>query len=199
MINFRNRILIPSLRALLDTLPYELRGQVIQTHQRGGKVSFKWNIRCLDSDGGLKWEELLVRNLLHDEGEEAILGAAYTEGYTVPAAYYIGLDDRASIAEGDSLTDLVGEPAVGGYARQAVNSDATDWTLEQDAGDWQVVSKTVTFTPSGASYPAVLNMFLCDVATGTSGKLHASVALSQERTVLDGDSLQTDITIKLSE
>lgn len=159
----------------------------------------RWNIVCRDKYGNIKWQEINVANLLHDEGEQAILQAMFSEAYTVPAAYYIGLDDRVTIAEADTLASLAGEPGVGGYARQAANSDAVDWTISIDTGDYQAKSKTVTFTPSGADYPTVRNMFLCDVSTGTAGLIIASVALSQSRIVLDGDSLNTDITIKLSE
>lgn len=158
-----------------------------------------WDVVCRDKYGNIRWEERNIHNLLHDEGEESILKAVFSEAYTVLANYFIGLDDRVTIAEADTLTSLSGEPGVGGYARQAVASDATDFTITKPASDWQAVTKTVTFTPSGANYPSVRNMFLCDVVSGTSGKLFASVALSQARVVLDGDSLDTNLTILLSE
>lgn len=158
-----------------------------------------WDVVCRDKYGNIRWEEINIHNLLHDEGEESILKAIFSEAYTVPANYFIGLDDRVTIAEADSLTDLSGEPVVGSYARLAVASDAIDFTVSIDSNDWQAATKTVTFTPSGANYPSVRNMFLCDVVSGTSGKLFASVALSQARVVLDGDSLDTSLTIKLSE
>lgn len=162
-----------------------------------------WNVRCFDRDGNLKWEELDIHNVLHDEGEQAILQAFFDEQYTVPANYYIGMDDRASLAEGDTLTTVnATEPSGNGYARQPVASDNVDFTIEQDGGDWQAVSKTVTFTASGGPIPAagvVDNMFLCDVVSGTGGKLIASAGLSTSRTILVGDSLITDITTKLSE
>lgn len=159
-----------------------------------------WNIRCYDKLGNLKWQELNIHNLLHDEGEQYILETAFSEAQTVPAAFYIGLDNRASIAEGDVLPPA-NEPSGNGYARQPVNSDNVDWTVTQDAGDFQAKSKTVTFTASGGPIPAtgsVANMFLGTTLDNT-GKLVASVALSTARTISNGDSLDTDITIKLSE
>lgn len=190
-------VIVPLLRRIIPAYILE-EAAYVEKHIRG-KASFIWNASCYDSLGNIKWEELLVRNLLHDEGERDILQAAFSEAYSVPVSYFIGLDDRVTIAEGNALTNLAGEPAVGGYARQGVTSDATDWTITQDGGDYQAKSKTVTFTPSGADYPTVRNMFLCDIVSGTAGDLFASVALSQSRIVLDGDSLDTDITIKLSE
>ena len=189
--------IVPLLRRIV---PLEILKEAAYVNRyTRGKVSFRWNTRCFDQFGNLKWDELEVANLLHDEGEQAILQAVYDEQYSVPANYYIGLDNRGTIAEADTLSSLSGEPAVGGYARQAVASDNTDWTVSKPATDYQAKSKTVTFTPSGADYPAVQNMFLCDVISGAGGKIHASVALSASRTVLDGDSLNTDITILLSE
>jgi hypothetical protein len=118
---------------------------------------------------------------------------------SVPTAYYIGLDNRASPAEADALTSLSGEPSGNGYARQAVNSDNTDFTVSQEGGDYQAKTKTVTFTCTGAAWPTVSQMWLCTVATGTAGKLIATAALTAARTLQPDDSLQTDIAIKLSE
>ena len=162
-----------------------------------GKRHFAtWHIECLDRDGNLKWEET-VKNLLHDEGEEFIVKAVFSEAQAVPVSYHIGLDDRVTIAEADVLPPT-GEPAVGGYARQVVNSDATDFTAVQDSGDWQVTTKTVAFVASGADYPSVRNMFFCETLNDT-GAMIASVALSVPRVVKDGDTLNTSMIIKLSE
>ena len=146
----------------------------------------------------LLWGEV-GHNIFHDEGEEWLLDVAFTETASVPAAFYIGLDNRGSLAEGDALTDLSGEPSGNGYARKAVNSDDTDWTVSQDSGDYQALSKTVTFTASGGSIGPVTKGFLCTVATGTSGVLINSKALSQERTLASGESLNVSMALKASE
>ena len=159
-----------------------------------------WNLVCRDRDGNIRWEEKDLHNIYHDEGEEWTLKVAFSEAETVPTSFYIGLDDRASLAEADTLPPT-NEPTGNGYARQSVNSDATDWTITQDGGDWQAKSKTVTFTASGGPIPAagsVKHMFL-STTLNDSGKLISSVALSTTRTIADGDTLDTDITIKMSE
>lgn len=195
----QQKIIVPTLRQLASMLPREIAEEALYVQRYGGKPSFIWNARCYDRIGNLKWEEQQIHNLLHDQGEEDILKAFFSQAYTPTASFFIGLEDRITIAEADLLTTLTGEPIVGGYARQTVNTDATDWAVTQDAGDFQAKSIIVTFTPAGANYPTVRNMFLCDVLSGTTGELFASVALSQSRIVLDGDSLDTDITVKLSE
>lgn len=156
------------------------------------------------------WEAELTPNILHNEGEAAILSAYFDLDFADPsgkgASYYgaapsnlyIGLDARGSLAETDVLP-VTGEPTTTGYARQAV-STTSGWTMAKDSGDWKATSSTETFGPSaGYNFPEVDNAFLCSVASGNSGLLIASVALSQARTVLDGESLDVTIGIKLSE
>lgn len=149
--------------------------------------------------GDILWEQLAAVNIFHDEGEQFVCQVVFSEAQEVPTAYYQGLDNRTTLAEADTLTDLVSEPSTNGYARQAVNSDATDWTVSQDSGDYQAASKTVTFNATGGSWGPVQALFLCTVATGTAGKLLCSLALSTSRTLQDGESLQADMTIKVSE
>lgn len=147
--------------------------------------------------GDVLFEET-VHNIWHDEGEEWMVKTCFTEEDSVPANFYMGLDSRTSLAEADGLSDLTDEPSGNGYARAAVASDDTDWTASQDAGDWQVASKTVTYTASGGSIAAD-NVFLTDVSTGSTGDLFLSLALSQSRTLADGESLDVTVTIKVSE
>jgi len=158
----------------------------------------RWRARHL-RNGEVIWEETIEENVLHDEGEQFMLQVVFDEQQTVPANYYIGLDNRASPAEADTLVSLSAEPSGNGYARQPVPSDNVGWTVSMSAGDYQAASTTETFTASGGAWTAVQQMFLCTTVTGTAGKLVATAALSTSRTLQDGDSLQTDITIKLSE
>ena len=181
-----------------------------------GRIGVRWanrgNVRHLSREGtkrvamglplrpeDILWEGRGIPNIFHDEGEQFVCQVVFSEAQTPPIAYYLGLDNRTSLAEADTLASLSGEPTGNGYARQAVNSDATDWTVSQDSGDYQAKSKTVTFSATGGSWGPVTKLFLCTVATGTSGKLLCSLALSQSRTLASGESLQADMTIKISE
>ncbi|KKN48904.1 hypothetical protein LCGC14_0648020 [marine sediment metagenome] len=167
-----------------------------------------WDVWCTGPDGKLKWADIGLHNLMPDEGEQWILEVAFSEAQSVPAAFQIGLTDETvpatSIDEFTTETTIADgvdgtEPSANGYARQAVNSDGTDWTVALDAGDYRAVSKVVTFTASGGSIPptgAVDWMFL---VTGAAGKLVSAVALSTGRVILDGDSLNTSIRVKASE
>lgn len=176
-----------------------------------GLVLIRWNPRWIVKhlrEGKVIWEEELLQNILHDEGEQAILSAYFAtamSGYGAPPAnLYIGLDARASLAEADTLASLSGEPAVGGYARKAVATGGTgvsgqDFYINQPAAYYRADSKTVTWTASGADYPAVTKIFVCTVVSGSAGRLICSLPLSGSRTVLDGDSLQGSMQVGLSE
>lgn len=151
-----------------------------------------------DADGDVIWEEQ-CHNIFHDEGEEYLVKVAFSEELAVPASHYIGLDNRGTLAEADTLSSLSGEPSGNGYARQAVATNNTDYTCSQDSGDWQAATKTVTFTASGGSIGPVQNCFLTDASSGSTGDLYCSLALSQSRTLADGESLDVGMTIKVSE
>jgi len=156
-----------------------------------------WTVRHLDAQGRLVWADC-GHNMLHDEGEQFFCQVLFTEEASVPDAYYLGLDNRTSLAESDTLASLSGEPSGNGYSRQAVNSDATDFTISQESGDYQAKTKTVTFTASGGSIGPVTKMFMATSADET-GKLIAGRALSQERTLADGESLECSFYIRFSE
>lgn len=156
------------------------------------------HVKHRNAKGEVIWEEE-IHNIFHDEGEEYLVKVAFSEELSVPTTHYIGLDSRTTIAEADTLADLVSEPSGNGYARQSVTTDGTDYTTSQDSGDWQAATKTVTFTASGGSIGPVDNCFLCDASTGTTGDLYCSLALSQSRTLADGESLDVSMTIKVSE
>jgi hypothetical protein len=166
-----------------------------------------------DKDGNLLWREEGIDNILHDTGEIALLSAYFATGmsnYGAPVAnLYLGLDSRTSLAEGDTLATINGlEPTTGGYARKALSTAGTgltgqDFYINQPAAYYRADSKVVTWTASGAGYVAMKNLFLCShitaVADGDDTHLIASLALSQTRTLADGDSLTASMYVGLSE
>jgi len=152
-----------------------------------------------DKNGNVIWRENNVRNIFHDGGEEYIIKACFTEEVSVPANHYLRLDNRSSLAEADVLSSLSAEPTTNGYAAVAITTNTTGYTASQDSGDWQAATKTCTFSASGGSVGPVANMNLCDASTGTSGRLLCSLALSQSRTLSDGESLDATMTLKVSE
>lgn len=180
---------------------YNRRKHIIQTA----------HLMHLSPDGKVIYEEWTDPNILHDEGEQYMLARSFATAYTgyttTPATVYLGLDTRASLAEADDLIAISGEPSTGGYARQSLSTGGTgaggqDLVMSQVTGAYRLTSKSLTFThnTTGASWTGLLNMFLTDASSGTSGKLYCSVALSTSRTIANtGESLTCTIYIGLSE
>jgi hypothetical protein len=96
----------------------------------------------------------VVPNHLADEGEKSMLDAFF-RGQNIPTAFELALFNDTPV-DTDKVKDLTGEPTSGGYARQALNRDTTDWPiLELHEGDWRVASKAVTFAATGGDWGPV--------------------------------------------
>lgn len=157
----------------------------------------EWTFVHRAANGAVIWREI-AKNALADGGEQVVL-EGYFRGGTI-AGHYLGLSDASnpcSIAETDSLaTAMTGEPVANGYARVNITRDVTGWpTSSLDSGDWRILSKTCTYTSTGTIGP--VNCAVLATTTDNSGVHVAFVALSQARTMANGESLDTTISIKL--
>lgn len=173
----------------------------------------QYSMKHFNSKGELLWtNDKQIDNLFHDEGEKALLSAYFAttmSGFGAPPAnLYLGLDARVTLAETDTLASgVTNEPTTGtGYARIALSTAGTglsgqDFYINQPVAAYGAESKTVTFTNSSTTtaWGGVTKMFLCTAASGTSGLLISSLALSTTRTLQPGDSLQTSLNTYLSE
>lgn len=153
------------------------------------------------SKGKVIYEEKNIKNILHVDGEQQILNALFVGGNTgniyIPTTYFLGLDDRTSLAAADTLSSLVSEPAVGGYARQGVSA-TTGFTIQTNGTLVKATTGIITFSCTTTSWGPVRNLFLTNVASGTSGVLYSSVALSNTVTLVPGDSVTLKFSLSLS-
>jgi len=141
-------------------------------------------------------EQPWVANNLADEGESDILDVYY-RGATAPTQFYLGLLNSTP-TDTTTLSTMTGEPSGSGYARQLIERSSVGFpTLALDAGDYKLTSSTETFTASGGTIGPVTYAFLATTSDNT-GKFLNYVALSASRTLLDGDSLDVTLGIKLS-
>jgi len=185
-------LLIPEIREILK-----------QNYNRTGKTGLRtfWDYD-FRHNGRIIEARRSMPNIFHDDGEELICKIVFDETVSVPASYYIGLDARVSAAEDDTLaSEIAADEEDGtGYAREAVASDNTDWTVSFDATDWQALSHTVTFTAGAADWQTNTYAFLTDQASAQSGKyLICSQALSTGRLLGNGDSLNVSLAVKIKE
>lgn len=134
-------------------------------------------------------------NTLADEGEGDILSVYFDSG-TVRTNLYGRLYNDTPL-ETDTLALLTGEVSGTGYG--AVTFAAgTDWSAPSlDAGDMKTTSTTKTFTATG-TWTAATYLVVATVSTGTAGLLIAYVALSATRTLVNGDTLDVDLAVKLA-
>lgn len=140
--------------------------------------------------------QLWTPNALADEGEVDILDV-YFDAQAVRALLYFRLYNGSSIGETDTLTTIQaigsGEEAAGGYGAITVTR-GTDWSAPDHSTGTTTVAKTFNAT---ATWSALNALVLATVATGTSGLHIAWVNLSTTRSLVDGDSLDVDLTATL--
>lgn len=155
-----------------------------------------WDIRHLDSRGNVLWKESKHNDLV-DEGERSII-MTYFRAQEVPSAFYarVAYD---SISLSDSLANIQNEPpSAFGYAPQLLERSSVGFpTIEQNEGDWRVVSKQITFTANLTGNWGKVNVLFLATTSDNLGKLVACVPLSMTRIINAGDSLVATIRIKL--
>lgn len=140
-------------------------------------------------------KQIIIPNRVVDTGEQSFLQMIF-QGSIADVAlggnFYIGLCEEVP-DDTDTLATITTEPtSAGGYAREAVTRDAIGWpTVQLINTDYMIESKTVTFTATGADFSRAINrLFLCNILSGTGGKLFAySGPLANSITLLDGASL----------
>ena len=157
-----------------------------------------WDIKHI-RDGKVIWEVKGKRNILCDEGEKAIADTffrANDAAYFTVIDFYIGLYNGV-IGESTRLATIPNEPSSNGYARQVCERDSTGFpTLEDDDGDWRVVSKEITITATGGAIGPVNGAFL-GTSLNNSGVLVGAIAMGAEQTIVENDSLIFQMRIKL--
>ncbi len=154
----------------------------------------------IGKNGEILYKENDIYNILHNEGESRILSAVFLGGPTnntyIPANYYLGLDNRASLTVTQTLADLVGEPGGYGYARQPVSS-STGFSLVTTTTSIQARSSVVIFSATTNSWGPVTNLFLTNVSSGTSGQLYSSAPLNNQVIVNTGESISVRFAMTL--
>lgn len=158
-------------------------------------------------EGKIIWQDL-IENVLHRQGETALLSAYFATAMSdygpPPANLYLGLDARATLADTNTLSSISGEPTGAGYARKALSTAGTgasgqDFYITLPGTYYQAQGKVVNFSNSDTvAWSQVLNMFLSTASSGTSGLLIASLALTAARTLQVGDQLNASIYVGLS-
>lgn len=125
---------------------------------------------------------------LHDTGEEAILDDFFEESLTKPASVTVGLynDGTDALSDSSDVGAITTEPAGSAYARQSASFGTTDFTNQDNAGDWESIIADQTFDTSDSSqsvdaYFIVIN-FTSDDTGDTSATDHLLFTGSLDQT-----------------
>lgn len=138
--------------------------------------------------------QLWTPNDLANQGEQNML-AHYFQAAAVSANLYVRLYNDTPVAT-DTLADLLGEVTGAGYAPLAFARNSTDWpTLALDTGDYKITSATKTFTATG-DWTSATYLVLA-TTTDNTGLLVAFAPLSTTRTLVNGDTLDVSVAVKL--
>lgn len=136
-------------------------------------------------------------------GAQSILREQYRgESVWGGTTLYVGFCDEAFDPD-MTLADITTEPtAAGGYARAPLVCNTTDWpTSDLVNGIPRIKSKTLNYAASGADFSAAFSrLFLCTVASGTSGLLLSlSAALNTPLLIEDGsdEDVQYELYMKV--
>ena len=162
-------------------------------------IDQRWDIKHY-RNGKLIWEVIEKPNRLVDTGELAVVDTFYRN----KASNYFGMTDfwiglyNGTLSEESVLSTVPGEPVGNGYARQQVERSEIGWpTMAQDEnGDWQVTSKTLTLAADGGSIGPINGAFLC-TSSDNSGVLIAGVSIGLSRTILAGDFVTFNIKARI--
>jgi hypothetical protein len=156
-------------------------------------------IRHSNAQGDILWEKHDIGNMLHTSGEQFLLQALFAGGPTnnsyIPNYYFLGLDNRTTIAPGDVMAGILGEPSANGYTRQPVSS-TTGFTIDNTGGSYRASTAIVTFRALGGSWGPVRNIFLTD-KNDLTGSLIASANLGSPFSLTAGDTISLRLGLAL--
>lgn len=149
-----------------------------------------YRLECFDKDGNLKWAEENP-NLITNVGLDEILDKFYKgSGYT--ASLHVGLTDASpTIAAGDTMASHAGWAEVTAYSeatREALLLGSVASQSVDNSGNKASFAINGTVTIGGA--------FITTNNTkgGTTGILIGAAALSQNRAMSNGDTLNVTVT-----
>lgn len=144
------------------------------------------------ADREIMQSQLWTPNALADEGEIDVLNV-YFDVQPVRDPLYFSLHNDGTIAEADTMATILAEVTEGGYARIAV-ARGVDWSAPAAVAGTTSVVKTFNAT---ATWTAAQAMVLGTALTGTAGLHIAWVNLSATRSLVNGDSLDVDLTVTM--
>ena len=167
-------------------------------------------IKHLDSNRNCLWSVENLGNTWHRQGQQFILMNSFwtpsqlssSPVYNgVPNNYYVGLDNRSSISEDDTLATNIGssaEPSGNGYVRYALSS-TTGFSVGLNY-DYNIVatSGVCTFTAGVGAWQTVNNVFLASTNDNSGYLIASSVFAPSGRILQPGETITAQLNLSFS-
>lgn len=155
----------------------------------GVKLGGKFEIKCFDKTGKLKWKDT-AKNIVVNVGLYHILDILFVSATSQIDPWYVGLvDDTPSFAAGDTLASHAGWTENANYTgdRKEFVDVRSGASVGNSASKASFSIDTDSQTIAGA--------FLCSAASGTSGTLLCEAPFTGgDKSVDDGDTLEVTYT-----
>lgn len=151
----------------------------------------RYRIECVDPQGQVRWVEefdnLVVNEGLNDSLDKQFKASGFT------AAWYVGLTDGTpTVAAGDTMASHAGWAEVTGYSqatRPALSLGSVSGQSVDNSASKAVFSINATVTAGGAFVTTN------NTKGGTTGILYGGGAFSQDRALVNGDTLNVQVTL----
>ncbi len=153
-----------------------------------------------NSKGEILWESKNIRNLLHLEGEQFLLQAAFIGGRDstiIPDVYYLGLDNRLTVDVSDTMEEITAEPSGNGYERAEISSSG-DFAINFEQSHYVATSPIVAFRAVVGSWGPCNNLFLTAEVNSTF-RLISTAVLPSAVSLSPGDAVTMRIGMQLRE
>lgn len=164
----------------------------------------RYEFECFDADGKLKWRDSFD-NLVTTEGKNDLLDK-YFKGSAYTAAWFVGLVSSVSysaLAAGDTAAQINGtnawkEANTAAGANTPTYSQGTRPALTLGtvaAGSVDNSASKAVFSITGTG--TIKGAFVASVSTlaGTTGKLYSVGTFAADRAVINGDTLNVQVTL----
>mgnify|MGYP001004410895 CR=1 FL=1 len=155
-------------------------------------------IKHLDKDNNILWEDSNLKNTFHTSGEEYFLKSLFIDQDLIPSNYYFGLDNRTAIEVGDTIDSIDSEPISGGYQRQSSASEDV-FTSSVVSTVNRIISPVLSFSATTEPGWGPVNNLFMTTSADDSGYLVSTVRLSQELTLSAGQTVTLRMGISLTD
>ena len=150
----------------------------------------QFKIECYDKHGNLKWADTAFNAVTH-QGCDHVLDTVL-HNQTQSATWFIGLVNNtawSAFADADTLASHAGWTEDTSYT-----GTRKEWTEGASSGQQITNGTTVDFAMSGTT--TIKGAFLCDVTSGTAGKLFCTALFTGgDQGVGNGDTLKVTYTV----